>query len=138
MNKTLFLVIEIIAIIFGIFTIINLVKDPEIIVSLISLSFGILAIIWTFIAMTSLSKGSSLRNYVTLFLIALVFILLFSIWHALSKIFRWEKLWLYPEYVLISLAYITFVVSSYKVYKLSKEFGFKEKSNEIKNILKKK
>lgn len=137
MNKNLFIIAEIVAIVFGILAIIKIVGNPDIIVSLMSLSFGVLAIIWTVIAMTSLSKGSSLRGYVILFLLALIFILLFSIWHMLVIVYGWKNILIYPEYFFISIAYITFVIASYKVYKLGKEFGFKEKSAEISKSLKK-
>ncbi|MBI2671148.1 hypothetical protein HYX18_04200 [Candidatus Woesearchaeota archaeon] len=137
MNKIPLIIIEIIAIVFGILAIIKLIPDKEIIVGLLSLSFGILAIIWSFIALTSLSKGSSLKAYVNLYLLALLSLVLFSLWHTLVRTNKLEGALIYPEYIFISLAYIIFVIASYKVYKFSKEFGFKEKTSEIKKKLSK-
>ncbi|MEK6974168.1 MAG: hypothetical protein AABW41_02965 [Nanoarchaeota archaeon] len=137
MNKAIFMIIELIAIVLGILAIIKFVSDKEILVGFISLSFGVLAIIWSFIALNSLSKGTSSRDYVMFFLIGMVFLFLFSLWHVLVRINKWESRLIYPEYIFISIAYLIFVMASFRVYKFSKEFGFKEKTKEIRKQLKK-
>ena len=138
MKRKLLIILELVAIFFGLIAIFKLVKDNEVSVGLLSLSFGVLAIIWSFFSLNSLSKGTSLKRYVELFFLGLVFLMLFSFWHILVRTIKLEGLFIYPEYIFISLAYITFVVASYNVYKISKDFGFKEKADEIKRILKKK
>jgi len=42
----------------------------------------------------------------------------------------------YPELVFIAFAYMGFILVSYRVFKISKEFGFKEEGREIEHIIK--
>lgn len=137
-NKFMLFSIELIVIIIGIFTIFKIVKDLEVAIGLFSLSFGVLAIIWTFMAVKSLSKGSSLRTYAISFLFCLIAILLFSIWNLFIKLFEWEKSLIYPSYFFITVSYIIFVFTAYKMHKLGKEFGFEAQASGIKKILRKK
>ena len=137
-NKFMLFSIELIVIIIGIFTIFKIVKDLEVAIGLFSLSFGILAIIWTSMAVNSLSKGSSLRTYAISFLFCLIAILLFSIWNLFIKLFEWEKSLIYPSYFFITISYIIFVFTAYKMHKLGKEFGFEAQALGIKKILRKK
>ena len=60
MKKGLGTVLGIIAIAAGLVAIFRIVVDTEIAVGFVTISFGVLAIIWTSMAATSLSKGSSL------------------------------------------------------------------------------
>lgn len=139
--KTLRIILAIIAILCGLFAIIKIVREPELVVGLISLTFGIMAIIWVIRARSSLSPQSSLRNYTTHFLLSLVFILLFSIWHMLNKMLLWEQknvYLVYPEYFFITIAYIVFVISAYKILYLGKEFGFQAEAKNIARIIKEK
>lgn len=135
------LLFGLIAITFGLFTIIKIVENAEIAVGIISLTFGILALIWTSKARSSLSKGSSLRQYTNYFFICLISILLFSVWHMIDKIFLWEEtigtFMAYPGYLLITISYLLFVAASYKILSLGKEFGFEVQAKEIKKAIKK-
>src|SRR3989344_9297987 len=128
MNRTLCVVVALIAVASGLFTIFSLVGDTEIAVGFVTISFGILAIIWTSMAVKSLSKGSSLRRHTTNFLFCLLFILLFTIWHTLSKLFMWREtineFMLYPGYFFLVVAFLIFVATSYQILMLGKEFGF--------------
>lgn len=137
-NKFMQVTVELIVIFIGIFTIFKLVNDLEIAIGLFSLSFGILGIIWTTMAVKSLSKGSSLRTYAVSFLFCLVTILLFSIWNLLVKLFDWKNIMVYPAYFFITISYIIFVFTSYRINKLGKEFGFETQGTKIKKLLKKK
>src|SRR3989338_3970417 len=137
-NNFMQVLVELVVIFIGIFTIFRIVKDIEIAVGLFSLSFGILGIIWTTLAVKSLSKGSSLRTYAISFLFCLITILLFSIWNLLIKLFEWEKSLIYPSYFFITISYIIFVFTAYKMHKLGKEFGFEAQALGIKKILRKK
>ncbi|MBS3149762.1 hypothetical protein J4455_03680 [Candidatus Woesearchaeota archaeon] len=137
-NNFMQVLVELVVIFIGIFTIFRIVKDIEIAVGLFSLSFGILGIIWTTLAVKSLSKGSSLRTYAISFLFCLITILLFSIWNLLIKLFNWHNIMIYPAYFFITISYIIFVFTSYKIHKLGKEFGFEIQGSRIKKLLKKK
>lgn len=137
MNQTLKVIIAIIAIISGLTGIVVIVNDIKLVIGIFSLTFGILAIIWTSLALSSLSKGSSLKTYTRFFLLALIFIVLFSIWQTLGEILKWQELVVYPQYMFITIAYLIFVIASYNILKLGKEFGFKEKAQEINKSLKK-
>ena len=123
----------------GLIAIFRIVVDTEIAIGFVTISFGILAIIWTSTAISSLSKGSSLRKHTTNFLFCLVFILLFSIWHTISKLFRWREtineLMLYPGYLFITLAFLIFVITSYQILTMGKEFGFQRQAKDIEEII---
>ena len=135
------IITAVIAVLFGLFAIVKIIKVPELIVGLISLTFGITAIIAVYRARSVLSPQSSLRIYTTYFLFSLVFVLLFSIWHSLNKLLLWEEinpLLIYPEYIFISIAYIIFAISAYKILYLGKEFGFQSEAKEIAKVIKEK
>ena len=142
MKRGLSTLLGLIAVAGGLIAIFTLVVDTEVAIGFVTISFGVLAIIWTSMAITSLSKGSSLRKHTTNFLFCLVFILLFSIWHTLSKLFGWREtineFMLYPGYLFIMLAFLIFVVTSYQILTLGKEFGFEKQAKEIKEIMEKK
>lgn len=141
MKRGLGTLLGLIAIAGGLITIFRIVVDTEVAIGFVTISFGILAIIWTSMAITSLSKGSSLRKHTTNFLFCLIFVLLFSIWHTISKLFRWRETineyMLYPGYLFITLAFLIFVVTAYQILTLGKEFGFEKQAKEIESVIKK-
>lgn len=126
----------------GLIAIFRIVMDTEVAIGFVTISFGILAIIWTSMAINSLSKGSSLRRHTINFLLCLIFILLFSIWHTITKLFRWREtvneFMLYPGYVFLILAFLIFVATAYQILSMGKEFGFENQAKEIKEVMEKK
>ena len=138
MNKGIATLIGIIAIIGGLLAIFKIVHDTEVAIGFVTLSFGVLAIIWTSMAITSLSPGSSLRKHTTYFLFCLILILSFSIWHTISKLFGWREtvneVMLYPGYLFLTLAFLIFVMTAYQTLKIGKEFGFQPQAKKIKKI----
>lgn len=103
--------------------------------------FGIVSLLLISRARNSLSPGS-IRKYIDNFSICIAFILIFSIWQTGRSIFGKEisvsEFSSYPEMIFILFAYIGFILVSYRVFKISKEFGFKEEGKEIKRIIKEK
>ena len=93
-------------------------------------------------ALKSLSKGSSLRKHTATFLVCLIFILLFSIWHTMEKLFDWRRsiveVMLYPGYFFITAAFLIFVFAAYQILVMGKEFGFNIEASKIKKIMKEK
>ncbi|MBU4501740.1 MAG: hypothetical protein KKA79_04055 [Nanoarchaeota archaeon] len=132
----------VIAIVIGIIAVIKLLVEVKLVVSALSLSFGVTALIWVLRARRSLSKGSSLKALTTHFLATVVFILCFSFWGIAVEMLSLEAMYgesvILPQYLFISLAYITFAGAAYKIRSLGKEFGFNLKSEEIAKILKEK
>ena len=135
-NKKLGTLFYLIGVAAGLFAIFKIVVNVEVAIGFVTISFGLLAIIWTTMAIGSLSPGSSLRKHTTNFLFCLIFILLFSMWHTLSILFLWRKsineFMLYPGYLFIMLAFLIFVISSYQILMMGKEFGFGEQAFKIK------
>ena len=131
-----------IAIASGLVAIFKIVVDIEIALGFVTLSFGVLAIIWTTMAVRSLSKGSTLRTHTRNFLLCLIFILLFSIWHTLGNIFHWRsslnEMLLYPGYVFLIIAFLIFVYTSFHILKMGKEFGFQGEAQKIVKIIEEK
>lgn len=123
------------AIIASLIAIFRITANVEVAVGFITISFGILAIIWTSIAIRSLSPGSSLRSYTKTFLFCLIFIILFSIWHVLGKVLVLEGLIIFPEYIFIAIAYLIFAAAAYRIWRIGKEFGFREQAARIKGVI---
>ena len=142
MKKSLTILLAILAIAAGLIAIFRIVADTEVAIGFVTLSFGVLAIIWTSMARTSLSKGSMLRKHTTNFLFCLIFILLFSIWHTLSKLLNWREtvneIMMYPGYIFLILAFMVFVITAYQVLSLGKEFGFEKEAKKIEKAMEKK
>lgn len=112
------------AVLFGVFGLLKLVPNIELAVGLLSLTFGLVAIFWTYRAKTSLSVGTSLRDYSNYFLVSLVLIVGYSIWDTLLTLLGWTGYWMYPKYALITVAYLIFVLASSKILYVGKTFGF--------------
>lgn len=127
-----------IAIILGLVAIFKLVLNMEIAIGFMTITFGILAVIWTAMAKKSLSKGSSLEKYTTKFLFCLIFILAFSVWQILQNLFYWEGFIVYPKYFFIAVAYLIFMIAAYQILHIGKEFGFREQAKKIEKVMKKK
>jgi len=101
--------------------------------------FGFASLLLISRARSRLSPGS-IREYIDNFSICLAFILIFSMWQTGRSIFGKEisvtDFSGYPELMFIAFAYIGFILVSYRVFKISKEFGFKDEGREIENIVK--
>lgn len=104
--------------------------------------FGIASLLLISKARNKLSEGS-IRRYMDNFAICLAFIVIFSVWQSVRSILdikniNIEGLITYPEYVFLIFAYIAFVIASYRVLKISEEFGFKEEGRRIRDLVKRK
>lgn len=112
-----------------------------IIVSITTVIFGIASLLLISRARKRLSEGS-IRKYMDNFAICLAFIVIFSVWQTARSIFGInidvEGLSTYPEYIFIVFAYIAFIVASFRVLKISEEFGFKEDGKKIEQIIREK
>lgn len=124
-----------IAIIVGIVAVIQLIGNAELILSALSLTFGIMAIIWIVKARIRLSRGSSIRKLATNFLVTVILILCFSIWGIVVNMLGLEAIYgdiiNFPQYLFISFSYIAFVGTAYKLMKMGEEFGFNVQSKRL-------
>ena len=111
------------------------------IISLTTVIFGIAALLLASKARKRLSPGS-LRAYIDNFSICLTFVVIFSFWQTARSVFNLElslgEFSDYPELVFIVFAYISFIIASYRVIKISEEFGFKTDGKLIHKLLKEK
>lgn len=112
------------AVLFGVYALIKLVPSFELAIGFLSLTFGLMAIISTYRAKSSLSEGTSLRDYTNYFLFSLIFIVLFSVWDTMIVLFQWTGGWTFPKYFLLTIAYLIFFFTAYKILYLGKQFGF--------------
>ncbi|MBU90351.1 hypothetical protein CMO94_02315 [Candidatus Woesearchaeota archaeon] len=98
-------------------------------ISITTVIFGIGALILASRARNRLSPGS-LRKYIDNFSVCLAFIVIFSVWQTIMSVtdvdVSLSGFTGYPELIFIVFAYIGFVIASYRVSKISEEFGFKE------------
>ena len=131
-----------IAIIVGIVAVIQLIGNAELILSALSLTFGIMAIIWIVKARIRLSRGSSIRKLATNFLVTVILIICFSIWGIVVNMLGLEAIYgdiiNFPQYLFISFSYIAFVGTAYKLMKMGEEFGFNVQSKKIEQLIKNK
>ncbi|HLG31203.1 MAG TPA: hypothetical protein VI387_13420 [Candidatus Brocadiales bacterium] len=108
-------------------------------ISITTVVFGLASLLLISKARSRLSRGS-IREYVDNFSICLAFILIFSLWQTGRTIFGREisisELAGYPELIFIAFAYTGFILVSYRLFKISKEFGFKEEGRGIERIIK--
>jgi len=111
------------------------------VISFTSVVFGIGALLLASRARSRLSPGS-LRKYIDNYSVCLAFIVIFSLWQTVRSVTKVEVSLSgfagYPELIFIVFAYIGFIIASYRVSKISEEFGFKDDGKEIANIVKNK
>ena len=111
------------------------------IINVTTVVFGIGALILASRARMRLSPGS-LRKYIDNYSVCLAFIVIFSVWQTVRSMtdvdVSLSGFTGYPELIFIVFAYIGFVIASYRVSKISEEFGFKEEGKEIQKLVKKK
>lgn len=110
-----------------------------VVVSITTVIFGIASLLLISRARNRLSEGS-IKKYMDNFAICLAFIVIFSVWQTARSIvgvdIGIEGLGTYPEYIFIIFAYIAFIFASFRVLKISEEFGFKEDGKKIEQIIK--
>ena len=111
------------------------------IISITTVVFGIASLLLISKARNKLSEGS-LKRYLDNFTLCLAFIIIFSIWQTIRILFHFpvdfENLLAYPEYFFLMFAYAAFIVTSYRIARISEEFGFKEDGGRIREIISKK
>ena len=108
------------------------------IVGITTVIFGVASLLLISRARNRLTDGS-IRMYMDNFAICLAFIVIFSVWQTARSIFgisiNVEGLATYPEYIFIVFAYMAFIVASFRVLKISEEFGFKEDGRKIEQLI---
>lgn len=115
-----------------------------VLVGITTVTFGIASLLLISRARSRLSEGS-IRRYLDNFAICLAFIVIFSVWQTARYSFTNGDIAsghptysAYPEYIFMVFAYISFIVASYRVLKISEEFGFKEDGRKIEQIIRQK
>ena len=110
------------------------------IINITTVIFGIGALVLVSRARSRLSPGS-IRKYIDNFSVCLAFIVIFSLWLTVRSVTNigvsLSDFSSYPELIFIVFAYIGFIIASYRVSKISEEFGFKKEGKEIENLIKK-
>ena len=133
-------IVALIGVIFGLIAIFQIIRQTELVIGFITLSFGILAIMWTAVAANSLSKGSSLRKYTFNYLTCIILLVLYTFWNTIGLLFGWKEqsysILIYPSYVFVTLAFLVFVSTSYQILSIGKEFGFKSEAKNIETVMK--
>lgn len=112
-----------------------IVGNAELAVGLIIISFGILSVIWTSMANSSLSRGSELKEFTTKFLLTSAFVLGYAIWSILDELFHWKGFMVYIGYIFLTLTFFMFVFAAYHILEIGKKFGFQSQAKNISKIL---
>lgn len=112
--------------------------DSEILIGFITIAIGLVAWIWSLQSRRDLA-GGSLKRYTQNFLIAISFLVLFSVWHTFREALHLKEAWgsvaELPEYLLIMATYVTFLISAYQMRYISEEYSFKEQASTMKKAL---
>jgi len=107
-------------------------------ISVTTVVFGIASLLLISRARNRLTDGS-IRKYMDNFAICLAFIVIFSVWQTARSIFDIsidiEGFATYPEYIFIVFAYVAFIFASFRVLKISEEFGFKDDGRKIQQLV---
>lgn len=130
------ILVAVLGVLAGIYTLFVLSPSVDLALQFFSLTFGVLAIMWTLMAYRNLSPNSSLKNFTLFFLFALILSLAHSIWVTLIIVFglSWPMS-VVIDYLFVSFGYVAFGFAAYNILRIGKEFGFKEKSEEIRKAL---
>ena len=113
----------------------NLLNAVELIVGFITISVGILTIIWILLAKYSLSPKSTLRLFTNNFLACTIGVMGFSLTRLIGKLV-YVKWLILVEFFFIFATFFFFLVAAYYIYTIGKEFGFQSESKQIVGILK--
>nr|MBI4156574.1 hypothetical protein [Candidatus Woesearchaeota archaeon] len=135
MNNIVKSLIGIVSIASGLYVLFKLSISLELAVAFLSLTFGVLAIIWTLIAKYSLSPGSTLRDFTTNFLVGITFLLIYSLTTIIRQINSPIQNFVPIEYFLIAATFLLFVIAAYQILYIGKQFGFEKEAKTIKSIL---
>ena len=138
MNDWLKGIIGIIGIASGLYVLFRLSISLELAVAFLSLSFGVLAIIWTLIAKYNLSPGSELRKFTTNFLVGILFLLVFISIITVRQIKSSLQDFIFVEHFFITATFLLFVIAAYQILHIGKEFGFEKEASTIKSLLRNK
>ena len=108
------------------------------IIGMTTVIFGIASLLLISRARNRLTEGS-LKKYLDNFAVCLAFIVIFSIWQTTRSIkginIQVNELSAYPEYIFIVFGYLAFIFASYRVLKISEEFGFKDDGRRIGKLI---
>ena len=112
-----------------------------ILVSVTTVIFGITSLLLISRARSRLSDGS-IRRYMDNFAICLAFIVIFSVWQTARSIIGIDinigGISTYPEYIFLIFSYVSFILGSLRVLKISEEFGFKGDGLRIQGVIREK
>ncbi len=109
-------------------------------VGITTVIFGIASLVLISKARSRLSDGS-IRNYMDNFAVCLAFVVIFSVWQTIRNVYGSSQpvdhatYLTYPEYIFIIFAYVAFTITSIRIQKISREFGFKDDGKKIAQLL---
>ena len=112
----------------------------ENIIGIMTVIIGSISIIITLKAYKSINT-SILSKYLRYIILAIFSLTLFSLWHTIREIMDLKEIHgaiiEIPEYIFIIIAYMSFIIASYAVYKISSLFEIKESGKIIEINIKK-
>ena len=114
---------------------INIALD-ETSIAFVTAIIGIISLILASRARAKLSVGT-LKDYVNYYMTALLLLLAFALWKIIQSVFNLRSFeFIYTEYTFLAFTFIVFALTTRKMFMMSKEFGFSEKTKKIEKILK--
>jgi large-conductance mechanosensitive channel len=110
----------------------------EFILGTFSILFGIAAIVISLTAFKKLTSGY-LSTYVQWIIYSIFVFTLGRIWHTALEAFEWKDrigvFMEYPEYIFAAIAFLLIAYASYRLYELSRVFGFKDKAKDVQRVI---
>jgi hypothetical protein len=97
----------------------------EIAISALTTILFMISLVFVNRAFEQFPVGSAIRYYAESYIIILLFIMLYSLWHTVSGALKWREeigpFMAYPEYVFLVLAAGMMLFSSFRIYRLYKK-----------------
>jgi chromate transport protein ChrA len=97
----------------------------EIAISALTTILFMISLVFVNRAFEQFPVGSAIRYYAESYIVILLFIMLYSLWHTVCGALRWRETigpyMAYPEYVFLALAAGMMLFSSFRIYRLYKK-----------------
>ncbi len=97
----------------------------EISISALTTILFMISLVFVNRAFKEFPAGSPIRYYAESYIVILLFIMLYSLWHTLCTAFRWRETMgptmAYPEYVFLTLAAGMMLFTSFRIHRIYKK-----------------
>jgi hypothetical protein len=114
------------------------VPPPQTILNFVVFACGLFSVFFTIQAKNRFTEGL-LKKYVTWVGISIYAIFLSAVWRAIREAYALDRVVgefiVYPEYILVSIAFVYFAMATNKAIIMADVYGFREAGERIKEVM---